>query len=592
MKKVFGLFIILTFLIPLYGVEEEKNYTNYSFARLSCVEGKSYIQRADDLGFETGELNMPIVEGDRVGTTEGRAEIYLGKKNHIRLDNETKVDFLNLPKRGYDLIRVRVWSGHVIFDINFLEKEKNIEIHTSDVSLYLLTEGLYRIDVKENGKTDVLVFSGLLEAAGSMGSVLVKDEQQLEVSEGRFLSQPSSFYTVADSFDRWSEERSSIINQRLAGNYLPEELEDFEYELANYGHWTNVDSYGYVWVPNRVGDGWRPYYHGRWMWLPTCGWTWLPYEPWGWCTFHYGRWHWNVGLGWYWIPHTRWGPGWVHWYWGYGYYGWSPLSWYGYPVVILNNRFYGHYSGRYHPVGSRSLTVIRKDQLRSPDISKVALSREAVQKVGKLEATQRTLNVKPGKSKISVNEMGKGRYMLEKSRELRDVKGVNRIPQGESDYRLRSMNLDNKRTPIPSENKSKSIGKKEISEKNLRLERRVSDSSTSKPYIKEGSYGYPSSPDISVRNNDSRRITRSRSFINSVNKYISGRNRYIRSSSSSNRISKSRSTSRSTRSSISSRRGRSVSSRGTSSSSRSVSKSRSSGRSSGSSSKGTSRKKK
>ena len=50
---------------------------------------------------------MPVAEGDRIGTTDGRAEIYLGKKNYLRLDQNTKIDFLALPKKDAELIRLR-----------------------------------------------------------------------------------------------------------------------------------------------------------------------------------------------------------------------------------------------------------------------------------------------------------------------------------------------------------------------------------------------------------------------------------------------------------------------------------------------------
>ena len=50
-----------------------------------------------------------------------------------------------------------------------MEKEKDIEVHSSDVSVYVLDTGLYRIDVRPNAETEVFVFSGLVEAAGESG---------------------------------------------------------------------------------------------------------------------------------------------------------------------------------------------------------------------------------------------------------------------------------------------------------------------------------------------------------------------------------------------------------------------------------------
>lgn len=114
-----------------------------------------------------------------------------------------------------------------------------------------------------------------------------------------------------------------------------------------------------------MADDWRPYYYGRWVWVPLTGWTWVPYEPWGWVAFHYGRWHWAVGIGWYWIPHYAWGPAWVSWWWDMDYFCWAPLGWYGYPVVVINNVFYDRYTGAY-PIHSRALVAVRKDQAPGP----------------------------------------------------------------------------------------------------------------------------------------------------------------------------------------------------------------------------------
>ena len=153
---------------------EEPKYTNESFARLRSISGDVYIQKGAEEGFEDGVVNMPIEEGDRLGTTDGRAELYLGKKTYLRLDNNTKVEIISLPKKGSDLTRLRVVKGNIYLSINQLEKEKAIEVHTPDASFYALGEGLYRIDVFEKRKTDIFVFRGVIEAAGEEGSLLLK----------------------------------------------------------------------------------------------------------------------------------------------------------------------------------------------------------------------------------------------------------------------------------------------------------------------------------------------------------------------------------------------------------------------------------
>jgi hypothetical protein len=528
MKKMTVFFsALLIFLSPLSAQESE--YTNDSFARLSALTGNAYIQRAADLGHEEAVVNIPITEGDRLNTTDGWAEIYLGNGNYIRLDKKTKIDVMNLPKKGYDLARVRVWAGNVIFHVMALEEEKNIEIHTSDISIYVLEVGLYRIDVRQNQETEIFVFEGMVEAAGESGSVLIKNEQRLEVSNARFTSRPSRFIASAeDSFDKWSASRDSQIRKHLAKNYLPEELEDFENELAEYGDWVYTSKYGNVWVPGGVDESWRPYYNGRWLWLSLSGWTWLPYEPWGWCTFHYGRWHWRYGLGWYWIPSTIWGPAWVSWYWGYDYFGWAPLSYYGYPGVIINNIYYPRYGDSHYPHRSHVLTVIHKNQLRARNASRVALSRESIRKLGDIRLSKKSPKLKPTTSKVSVEKLGNNKFMLRK------IEGP--AERGEAKRMTRSTiknpgSSDAKRTNTKAISSSASSDKKRIlnkkSSSNASVKGKETRTSSLTRNIKKGSYGYPSSSEISAKNYPRKIKTRKTSSL--VNRITSGTSKSSRS---------------------------------------------------------------
>ncbi|MEN6560137.1 MAG: DUF6600 domain-containing protein [Acidobacteriota bacterium] len=392
---------------------KDAKYTNESIARLSFVEGKAFVQRASDLGYEEGALNMPVSEGDRIGTSDGRAEIHFGKGNYLRLDSDTKVDVLNLPKKDDDIARFRVWSGHVFVVVGTLKKEKGIEIHTADSSFYVLDRGVYRVDVRENRDTEIMVYKGLIEAAGEDGSTLLKASQRLEIAEGRLASKPSSFIAVADdAFDKFNESRTSITGREFAKARLPEDLSDYEGELDENGRWTYLAPYGNVWMPNGIDADWRPYYDGRWTWLPLSGWTWWPYEPWGWCTFHYGRWHWAIDLGWYWIPMNMWGPAWVDWWWDDYYFGWAPLSYWGYPGVIMDGMYYGHYYGPYYPYGSRALTVVRRDQLKDPHIAANALRGDSLKGLNRISLSHQTLSVRPAGTKISVQPLNGNRVML------------------------------------------------------------------------------------------------------------------------------------------------------------------------------------
>src|SRR5579864_7672836 len=98
----------------------------------------------------------------------------------------------------------------------------------------------------------------------------------------------------------------------------------FYRNLIRYGHWVLLSAYGWVWLPNDVPTGWRPYTLGHWA-LTDYGWTWISSERFGWATYHYGRWLLDPQYGWIWVPDYEWGPAWVAWCEGGGYIGWAPL---------------------------------------------------------------------------------------------------------------------------------------------------------------------------------------------------------------------------------------------------------------------------
>ncbi len=370
-------FLFLILLVPLgllaQSASPSEGYYAGSFARLSYLVGDVFVQRTSDLGTERAEVNLVLVQGDKLGTGIGQAEVQLGGRNYLRLDNNSKVEFVALPAEGDDRIKIHVLEGSAYLRIGSLEGEKAVEVHTPDASFYVLEEGLYRFNVDPNTQTEVLVPEGSLEAAGEEGSAMVRAGESLMASDGRLLGDPGYFQARDDAFDEWNQGRDALLSQRSATRYLPSDIEEYQEELDQNGSWAYEQPYGYVWVPYGIGVGWRPYMYGHWNWYPRIGWTWVSAEPWGWSVYHYGRWHWRFGLGWYWIPQHYWGPAWVHWWWDHDYVGWCPMSWYNRPVVIVGNHFYDRYHDHYVPGHNRAMSVIHRNQLQARELSRHAL---------------------------------------------------------------------------------------------------------------------------------------------------------------------------------------------------------------------------
>ena len=101
-------------------------------------------------------------------------------------------------------------------------------------------------------------------------------------------------------------------------------FQTFYDQLASQGQWIQTDQYGYVFQPTESDPNWRPYTYGHWV-NTDQGMTWVSDEPFGWATDHYGRWTNLDGYGWVWVPGYTWAPAWVSWRENADDVGWAPL---------------------------------------------------------------------------------------------------------------------------------------------------------------------------------------------------------------------------------------------------------------------------
>ncbi len=396
MKRAALLAVAFIVSIPLGLMAQDEGFYPYSYARLSYVNGAVFVQRTSDLGYEQGEVNLALVQGDKIGTEKGQAEIHFGRRNYLRLDDNTKVEFALLPTEGEERIKIHLTEGSAYFRVSHLALDKGIEIHTPDASFYVLETGLYRFDVRLGRETQAFVREGSLEAAAEDGSVLVGHQETVTASEGRLLGDPQYGYARDDAFDEWNGGRDAQLSARSERQYLPSEMEEYEEELDQNGHWVYEQPYGNVWVPNvSYYDDWRPYSYGRWVWYPVIGWNWVSSESWGWPVYHYGRWNWRFGLGWYWIPRHHWGPAWVHWWWNNDHIGWCPLTWYNRPAYLWNNRFYDRYDDRWFSARNRAMTVVRRDHLQSPEVGRRHLGVADLDRIGRVELKSQQPSIRP-----------------------------------------------------------------------------------------------------------------------------------------------------------------------------------------------------
>jgi hypothetical protein len=318
--------------------------TNAGVARVSMMHGEVSTQRGDSGGWSAAVLNAPIVSGDKVSTGDkSRAEVQLDFANVLRLGANAQATVAGLTRNN---IQVQVAQGLVNYDV-FKNTESAAEIDTPNVAIRPSNrEGSYRIEVRPNGETEVIVRKGDVDISTPQGNTHLNAGQDAVVRG----SSTSAEYKTGDApprddWDRWNSDRNNMIENAQSWNHTDRYYTGSE-DLDAYGHWGNVPDYGPVWYPS-VNVGWAPYRAGRWVWEPGWGWTWVSYEPWGWAPYHYGRWF-QYGGAWAWWPgpvgvgvgfgypyRPIWAPAYVSFFgfgggvgfgFGFGSVGWLPIG--------------------------------------------------------------------------------------------------------------------------------------------------------------------------------------------------------------------------------------------------------------------------
>jgi hypothetical protein len=298
-------------------------------AHLSTIDGALVLER--DGQEDAAILGMPVIPGDRLRTTAGRAEILFDDGTAIALDEYTAVDVQAATLVRLNLGRVRLTvSG---------SSTGQFRIDTPVAAASTQSPGEYRVSVVEGRSgpnTELAVFRGIASLSTDRDAVSLGAGQLIVARADGMPRSPNGFNSARmDPFDQWaSARRDERRGTSQAAQYLPADLRTYGGTFEQNGAWEYEASAGYVWYPNVAAD-WRPYSDGYWEGLPVYGWTWIGVEAWAWPTHHYGRWGYARSR-WYWVPERHWAPAWVSWAGAPGYVSWCPLGYDNRPVFALS----------------------------------------------------------------------------------------------------------------------------------------------------------------------------------------------------------------------------------------------------------------
>jgi hypothetical protein len=291
-------------------------------AHIALVDGAAAIDR-DGESFDA-VANAPLVQGDRLRTDAGRAEVLFPDGAALDLDEYSSVE-LDSP------VVMRLTAGRLVLLVPGAGNARaaaRYQIDTPAASTITEGAGEYRIQAwsdRDNVETELAVVRGDAQISTLGASVLVRAGERSVARNDGSLSYPETFNTARfDAFDQWVADNHAPRRAALSSQYLPTDLRTYAGTFDQYGSWQYAAPYGYVWYPT-VAPTWRPYYVGYWSPVPVYGWTWIDANVWGWPTHHYGRWGFSSGA-WFWIPGARWAPAWVSWALSGDYVSWCPLG--------------------------------------------------------------------------------------------------------------------------------------------------------------------------------------------------------------------------------------------------------------------------
>ena len=337
--------------------------TDQGVARVSLIHGDVSTQRGDSGDWSAAALNQPVMGGDKVSTGDNaRAELQLDFANTLRLGPDSKVNIANFTHKS---IQIQLGQGIANYTVS-KDSEAEPEIDSPNVSVHPAHhDGVFRIEVRPDGDTIVIVRQGEAQIATPQGSTEIHAGEMATVRGDSNSAQ----YKVEnapdrDDWDRWNSDRDHMIHDANSWRHTNRRYTGTQ-DLDAYGRWQNVPDYGDVWVPNEPED-WAPYRNGNWVYEPYYGWTWVGYEPWGWAPYHYGRWF-PYGSSWAWWPgpvwagyNPFWSPAYVSfWGWGggfgfgvgFGFGGWGGFGWLPLGPCDWFHPWWGGYGGRFGWVG-------------------------------------------------------------------------------------------------------------------------------------------------------------------------------------------------------------------------------------------------
>src|SRR5215510_3451006 len=299
--------VLAVFLVSFAQADDDYD-SHARIVRLSYIEGQVQVAHRQGFGYENATLNLPVVEGDQIRTTDnGWVEIQLEDGSTVRVAPESQITFSALGRysEGGTITEVDLDDGEAEFRVS-AHDDSTFRVNVRQRVIALRHSGRFRVTSTSSDPLELVVWKGEVAVLNA------DDAEEVAVRKNEtFVLDPMDFgrYDLeqtarADDLDQWVLQREDYLSSYAAnaGRYAQSPYQYGVSDLNQYGSYVDVPGYGYCWHPYGVNLGWDPYVNGYWTYSPGFGYLWVSAYPWGWMPYRYGHWVFISGYGWMWQP--------------------------------------------------------------------------------------------------------------------------------------------------------------------------------------------------------------------------------------------------------------------------------------------------
>lgn len=249
LAKVF-LLGLMSLCVPLlvWGQQDDRRVNAASSLYLISAKAGAVNFVSGDVTLERNDAKKTkLLKGDNVEVGEkistqgdGKAEILLNPGSYVRIAGDSEFEFVTT---SLDDLQLKINRGSAIFEV-IADKDFSIKVFTPNSKFYLITVGVFRVDVTENSAGKIFVWKGKAQLDDAKGTI-VKGGKTATVTNN--LAAVEKFdRDNKNEFDNWSKDRAkeiAKINERLQRRAMSQALTN----SFNNNIWSASTGYG-LWV--------------------------------------------------------------------------------------------------------------------------------------------------------------------------------------------------------------------------------------------------------------------------------------------------------------------------------------------------------